>query len=227
MLKKTITFKDFNDVERTTDLYFNLTKTELVDWSADSPDGIQKEMQDAIAAKDQRKLLDFVKELVFRSYGIRDKDGIHFDKSEEISRRFENSAMYDPLLLELFADEGGATSAFINGLMPADLVAAAMKEGNIPNPEEQAALRASVQPSAREQFAQAQAARVEEAPAPAAPVQVTPSVQDAAPVQEAPRPFRVAETPMDEGAAEELSRRQAREQAEFEEWKRQRDANQQ
>ena len=40
MLKKTITFKDFNDVERTTDLYFNLTKTELVDWSADSPDGM-------------------------------------------------------------------------------------------------------------------------------------------------------------------------------------------
>ncbi|WMI34479.1 hypothetical protein SEA_DAMASCUS_42 [Microbacterium phage Damascus] len=218
MLKKTITFKGFDDEERTLDLYFNLTKTELVDWSADSEEGIQAEMQEAIRTKDQRKLLDFVKELVFRSYGIRDKDGIHFDKSPEISRRFENSAMYDPLLLELFADEGNATSAFINGLMPADLVAAAMKDANIPNAEEQERLRAGVQPSARERFAQTQ----EDVPAPAAPIPAS-----SVPVQEAPRvevvptqpaqaeethrPFRVVETPMDDEAAQwaEFKRRQA------------------
>lgn len=205
MLKKTITFTGFDDLERTVDLYFNLTKTELVDWSADSPEGIQKEMQEAIDNRDQRKLLDFVKELVFRSYGLRDSDGIHFDKSPEISRRFENSAMYDTLLLELFADAGGATSAFINGLMPADLVAAAMKEANIPNPEEVAEINKAYAPSAREQF--------EKASAPSAPP---------APVAEKPLPFRVQETPMDDGAAEELSRRDAREKAEYEAWKAQR-----
>ena len=211
MLKKTITFTDFNDVERTLDLYFNLTKTELVDWSADSEFGIQKEIEDAIATKDMRKLLDFIKDLVFRSYGERDKDGIHFDKSEAISRRFENSAMYDPLLLELFGDEGGATTAFINGLMPSDLVQAAMKEANIPNPEERANLESAYQPSARERFEQ-------QTPPAAAPVQSTPSTQDAAPVEAALYSFRVKETPMDEDAAQA--------KAEFEAWKARRDANQ-
>ena len=31
MLKKTITYTDYNDVERTEDFYFNLTKAELME----------------------------------------------------------------------------------------------------------------------------------------------------------------------------------------------------
>lgn len=122
MLKQTITFRDFNGVERTEDLYFNLTEWELTDIQADSEHGIQKDMQDAIAAKDLRKLLDFIKMLVHAAYGERDRDGIHFNKSPEITERFINSAMYSPLLLSLFEDEGKRTEAFITGLMPADLV---------------------------------------------------------------------------------------------------------
>jgi len=156
MLKQPITFIDFNDVERSEDIYFNLTEAELVDWQADSEFGIQKEMNDAVAAKDMRRLLDFIKDLVFRAYGERDKDGIHFNKSKEISQRFVNSAMYSPLLMALFADEGEATTNFINGLMPADLVKRAMEQANIPNPDRDAASN-GVKPDARELFAQAQA----------------------------------------------------------------------
>lgn len=185
MLKKTITFTGFDGVERTTDLYFNLTKTDLIDWSADSPQGIQYDMQIAIDNQDKRKLLDFVKDLIFRSYGIRDADGVHFDRSPEISRRFMNSAMYDALLLEIFGDEDGTVAAaFINGLMPPDLVKAAMKQANIPNPEEKAEVAASYAPSAREQFKKAQ----EDAQKPA---EVVETGGDAAIHQ----PFRVKETP--------------------------------
>lgn len=139
MLKQTITFEDFNGNERELDLYFNLTEAELVDMQADSEEGIQKDMMDAVAAKDMRRLLDFVKMLVHRAYGERDKDGIHFHKSPEITAAFVNSAMYSPLLLSLFQDEGARTEAFITGLMPADLVQKAIDQsqglGNQPAPQ--------------------------------------------------------------------------------------------
>lgn len=138
MLKQTIKFRDFNGVERTEDLYFNLTEWELTDMQADSEHGIQKDMQDAIAAKDLRLLLDFVKMLVHAAYGERDRDGIHFNKSPEITQRFINSAMYSPLLLSLFEEEGKRTEAFITGLMPADLVQRAINatQGNRPQPQD-------------------------------------------------------------------------------------------
>lgn len=236
MLKKTITFTDFDGNPRTEDCYFNLTKTELVDWSADSERGIQADMEDAIRTKDMRKLLDFVKELVFRSYGIRDKDGIHFDKSPEISRRFENSAMYDPLLMELFGDEGGNTSAFINGLMPKDLVEAAMKEGRIPNPDSAPPVGAS----AREMFDQRQQERLQSAfrepvqenpqarhefQAPIVPttpaVTVAPDPAQAADPVEA-RPFRIKETPLEDPGSTPAPQQDDYEQ--FLAWKAQQDA---
>lgn len=238
MLKQPITFEDFNGVTRTEDVYFNLTKAELVDWSADSEEGIQKEMQDAIATKDMRKLLDFIKQLIFKSYGERDKDGIHFHKSEEIARRFENSAMYSPLLLALFADEGNTVTNFINGLMPADLVKAAMKEAGLSSPEAEA-IKEQYAPSARDIAAAAreQAAHpsFNEAPtigivyatvAPdvtqaAEPVQqgrLEPELQEDS-VEQTRKAFRVKETPMDEDAAADLAAREAADRAAFEEWK--------
>lgn len=139
MLKQTIQFKDFNNKDQERDLYFNLTEAELVDMQADSPEGIQVDMMRAVQEKDMRKLLDFVKMLVHRSYGERDADGIHFHKSPQITANFVNSAMYSPLLLSLFEDEGARTEAFITGLMPADLVAAAIAksrgEGKTPRPQ--------------------------------------------------------------------------------------------
>lgn len=235
MLKQPITFEDFNGVTRTADVYFNLTKAELVDWSANSEHGIQKDMQDAVDEKDMRKLLDFIKELIFRSYGVKDKDGVHFDKSPEISKRFENSAMYSPLLLALFADEGETVQKFINGLMPADLVAQAAKEANIPFGEHEA-IREQYAPSARDIAAQ-QANVISEPriesfhnPQDAAPIDAHPfpaPISDEEPAQATRQAFRVKETPMDADIAEERRQRQAQadaEAAEFAEFKRRREA---
>lgn len=139
MLKQTIQFTDFNGKPQEKDLYFNLTEWELTDMQASSEAGIEADMQLAIEEKDMRKLLDFVKMLVNASYGERDADGIHFNKSPEITQRFVNSAMYGPLLLSLFQEEGARTTAFITGLMPPDLVARAIAatngQGNQPQPE--------------------------------------------------------------------------------------------
>lgn len=229
MLKQTIKFKDFLENERETTLYFNLTEAELVDIQVHSDEGIQKEMEDAVKSKDLAKLLDFIKMLVHKSYGELDKDGIHFNKSDEITASFVNSAMYSPLLLSLFEDEGARAEKFITGLMPADLVRRALAQ--VQNGSGQTAPETpQYQPSARERFEQIQREKaVPEAevidlpqqyqpatpepalfktPEPAAPVQSSPSPLDAPPVDA--QPFKVEAAPLDD------------DRAAFEAWKAQR-----
>jgi len=125
MLKQTITYTDFNGTPRTEDLYFNLTEFELVEIQSDSEKGIQADLQDAIRDKDLRRLLAFIKMLVNKAYGIKSEDGKHFEKSPEILQRFQNSALYSDLLLNLFEDEGTRAEKFITGLMPKELIARA------------------------------------------------------------------------------------------------------
>ena len=42
MLKKTITYTDYNDVERVENFYFNLTKAEIVEMDASVTGGMQQ-----------------------------------------------------------------------------------------------------------------------------------------------------------------------------------------
>lgn len=125
MLKQTITYTDFNGTQRTEDLYFNLTEFELVEIQAESERGIQADLQDAIKDKDLRRLLAFIKMLVNKAYGVKSEDGKHFEKSDAILLKFQNSALYSDLLLNLFEDEGARAEKFITGLMPKELIARA------------------------------------------------------------------------------------------------------
>lgn len=148
MLKQDIKFKDFNGTERTQTLYFNLTEFEIADMQAHSERGIQADLEDAIANKNVAQILDFIKMLVHKSYGIKSEDGLHFRKSPEIIADFESSALYSDLLLHLFQDGGNRGVQFITGLMPADLVRGASQKVN-PN-------GGNVEKSARERFEERQ-----------------------------------------------------------------------
>lgn len=154
MLKQHVKYTDFNGMTREEDLYFNLTESELVDIQTASENGIQADLEEYIASKDVKKLLDFIKMLVNKSYGIKSSDGRHFRKSPEIVADFENSAVYSDLLLSLFQEEGKRAEAFITGLMPADLVQRAMLKSQGQGTVEAAQRFA---PSAREIFEQSQA----------------------------------------------------------------------
>lgn len=157
MLKQTIKFKDFNGADREETLWFNLNEAELVTMQAASKNGLEKDLDDIIKTKDVKKLLDFIKMLVHEAYGERDRDGIHFHKSPEITQNFINSAMYSPLLMSLFQDEGERSAAFITGLMPPDLVQRATEQARGGASGAQAQPESpTYQPSARERFAQAQ-----------------------------------------------------------------------
>ena len=123
MLKKTITYTDYEGVERTEDFYFNLTKAECVEmqWSAEG--GMAKRLQKIVATQDTKQIVEIFKDIILRSYGEKSDDGRRFIKSKELSDAFSQTEAYSELYMELSRDDKAA-AAFINGITPKPAVAA-------------------------------------------------------------------------------------------------------
>lgn len=120
MIAKTITYKDFNDVERTETFLFNLTKTELSNLNF-KHHGTYGEQLKAIADSNDVKLVtELFNEIIIRAYGIKSEDGKNFRKSPEIVDDFVSSAAYDALMTEILGDMDKAAALFI-GMLPSDM----------------------------------------------------------------------------------------------------------
>lgn len=126
MLKETVTYTDFDDKPCTDTLYFNLTKTDMVDlidllpqleaWQTKTSGDPRELTMDEI-----REMLDIVKRLVAASYGVRSEDGKHFRKSPEIFADFKSTAAYDAFMFGMFEDITKALR-FMVGIVPRDMV---------------------------------------------------------------------------------------------------------
>lgn len=117
MLKKTITYTDYNGEERTEDFYFNLTPAELteMEYSSDIP---MSSLIDRLSkSKDVPETIKIFKELILKAYGEKSPDGRRFIKSEELSTAFSQTEAYNELFMEC-ATDSKAGAAFINGIMP-------------------------------------------------------------------------------------------------------------
>lgn len=117
MHKKSITYVDFDGVERTEDFYFNINQSEFIDWEMSIPGGLKNKIISISKSKDRVAMFKFFKEFIMKAYGEKSDDGKHFEKSEEISKSFENTNAYDVLILELFSSEDAA-SKFFNAVIP-------------------------------------------------------------------------------------------------------------
>ena len=119
MLKKTITYTDYNGTERTEDFYFNLSKAEITEMELNMEGGMRAYIQKIIAAKSQLALVTLFKEIVMKAYGKKSADGRLFMKNDAIRAEFEAHPAYSMIYMDLVTDEAKA-SAFVNGIMPAD-----------------------------------------------------------------------------------------------------------
>ena len=120
MLKKTVTYVDYNGVERTEDFYFNLTKAEVAEMEMSVEGGFSKMLEELIASKDNVKIVSLFKQMVLKAYGEKSADGRRFVKSEEISKAFSETEAYSEIFMELALNSDQA-AAFVNGIMPANL----------------------------------------------------------------------------------------------------------
>lgn len=126
MLKKTITYKDFNDEEVTEDFFFHLSKAELVELQMSHPGGLEEAIRRIMKAEDGKAIIAEFKGIILSSYGERSPDGRHFVKTQELRDRFESSEAYSTLFMELVTD-AEAAARFVNGIIPADLADQAAK----------------------------------------------------------------------------------------------------
>lgn len=128
MLKKSITYTDYNGIERTEDFYFNLTKAELMEMEMGTTGGFAEMVQRIVAAKDAPAIIKIFKEMILKAYGQKSPDGRRFIKNEEIREEFSQTEAFSILYMELATDDKAAAK-FVNGVMPGELVQEAQKQG--------------------------------------------------------------------------------------------------
>lgn len=128
MLKKTITYTDYNGIERTEDFYFNLTKAEIMEMEMSTTGGLAESIQRIVAAQDAPAIIKIFKDLVLKAYGEKSPDGRRFIKSKEITEEFSQTEAYSILFMELATDDKAAAN-FVNGILPANI-----KDGKTDHP---------------------------------------------------------------------------------------------
>lgn len=128
MIRREITYKDFNGTKKKAVLYFHVTKTELTSMVASGiadPDAIR----DVIDSKDKKRMYEMMNNFVLGSYGIKSEDGEQFVKSKEVREAFLYSAAYDAFMTDLMSSDKKA-SDFVRGVFPVEVMEEIIKEMN-------------------------------------------------------------------------------------------------
>jgi len=120
MLKKTITYTDYDGNRRSEDFYFNLTKSEITEMELGINGGLDAMLDRVIQKRDGSVIIKVFKEILLKAYGEKSLDGRKFEKSEKISDDFYHTGAYDTLFMELVTDAKKA-AAFVKAIMPADM----------------------------------------------------------------------------------------------------------
>lgn len=129
MLKESITYIDFNGLERTEDFRFNLTKTELTRMETSKSGSLSALLTKIVNAKDMPDILEAIEMLILKSYGEVSADGKRFDKSDKLSEDFSHTAAYDTLFEKMITNDEYAYK-FILGILPAELAEQVKQKGD-------------------------------------------------------------------------------------------------
>ena len=117
MIKKTITYTDYDGNERTEDFYFNLTKAEVMEMEMMTDGGLEKTINKIIQTTDTKRIIELFKSIILKSYGEKSLDGRRFIKNDDIREAFSQTEAYSQLFMEL-ATDAKAASEFVNGVIP-------------------------------------------------------------------------------------------------------------
>jgi len=122
MLVKPITYTDYNGNIQTENFHFHISKSELVEKNLEQLENnvYLDKIREIAEAGDIRKVYENFKWIILGSYGRRTEDGRRFQKTEELTRDFEQSAAYETLYEEMLVN-AEAAAAFVNEVFPKDM----------------------------------------------------------------------------------------------------------
>lgn len=120
MLKKTISYVDYNGNKRVEDFYFNLTKAEATEMELSVEGGLTKKLEEIVNSQNNKEIISLFKEIILKSYGEKSEDGKRFIKNKELSEAFSQTEAFSELFMELALDDKAAAD-FVNGILPANI----------------------------------------------------------------------------------------------------------
>lgn len=129
MIKKTVTYEDYNGKTRTEEHLFDLSEAEVIDMEMESETSLSDQLKKLVKEEDQRGIYRFFKDLVRKSYGVKSADGRRFEKSQQLADEFVQTRAYVKIFtsLALNADEA---SAFVKGVLPVEALNKAIDDAN-------------------------------------------------------------------------------------------------
>lgn len=120
MIKKSVTYEDFNGETVTEEHHFHMSKAELVELEVSKKQGFQQYLEDIVASRDNFAIVNMFRDIVLMSYGQKSPDGRRFIKSDELRENFKQTEAFSTLFMDLATDEDNAAD-FINGIVPNDI----------------------------------------------------------------------------------------------------------
>lgn len=134
MLKKTVTYEDpFTEQTVSEELYFNLTKAEIVEMEMSVDGGLKEHLEGVARAENGQQIMNEMKGIILKAYGKRLPNGA-FIKNEQVREEFESSEAYSTMFMEMVT-EADAAVEFVNGIMPKGLdVDTAQEELSVDRP---------------------------------------------------------------------------------------------
>lgn len=116
MIKKTISYVDFNGTERKDDYYFHLSVPEATRFAARfGEQGWEAGIKKIVESGDLTEVLDLFEDIILTSYGQKSPDGRTFVKNKEMRENFSNSEAYAQLFEELVMSPDAMTQ-FAKGI---------------------------------------------------------------------------------------------------------------
>lgn len=130
MVKKTLTYNDFEGKEVTKDFYFNISKMEFRELDRKIPGGLERMIDQIRVEKDENRMLDLMSTLILAAYGEKAEDG-RFVKEDAWGRKlssfFKISEAWDVLFLNLLQNEQ-ELNEFLTGIVPKDVAEGAKEQ---------------------------------------------------------------------------------------------------
>ncbi len=125
MIKKTMTYIDYNGLERTEDFLFNLSTAEVLEWETSISGGLSEFIKKVSNTQDGPALMELFKKLITKSYGEKSADGKRFMKIDPATGRplyeaFCETEAFSQLYMEL-ATNAEKAAEFVNGILPANM----------------------------------------------------------------------------------------------------------
>lgn len=119
MFRTTIQYTDFLGNTQEETLRFNLTEDQLRTLITEDKDFDPSYLAYVSSEQDFQAMYKLVRKLILFAYGEMTEDAKYFNKSPEISNRFQQSAMYQAFLDDLMEGQDiSKLNAFVAGVFP-------------------------------------------------------------------------------------------------------------